>query len=368
MKFNPNEEAFFERRTEAHTPKLLESYNRSCYNWTPDMKDMILRASKSSINDYDWCPHQYKLKHIYRLSEPENDDMIRGTNVHSIVEYFWDNVDEPPHEPECICNNLNHNRYDETCPQNQKTDDSTPLEVASALLKEGKKMLAKDILWQVIPTPPLPYQFGEEVVIRKWFDWQWDRFLVCSTPDMDMTDWMPVGNEVSAHGVVMVEVDGEKYPVHLRGFIDTIFSDGEGGFILMELKTGKWREKKTATKMRVEMQIYRMMLEEGEYSDFLPITHWAWEFPRGYVNGGDRAEWELEETGTRKTQFAPRTAMRKIQNLVKGHLYDSFEPKIREWRTPNGETMTNCSYCSFMELCPAWGMNEGENEYENEEE
>jgi len=332
MKFNPNEEAFFERRTEAHTPELLESYNRSCYNWTPDMKDMILRASKSSINDYDWCPHQYKLKNIYRLSEPENDDMIRGTNVHSIVEYFWDNV-------------------------------GAKIPEALVLMREGKKMLAKDLLWQVIPTPPLPYQFGEEVVIRKWFDWQWDRFLIT-----DGENWTPVGNEISAHGVVMVEVDGEEYPVHLRGFIDTIFSDGEGGFILMELKTGKWREKKTATKMRVEMQIYRMMLEEGEYSDFLPITHWAWEFPRGYVNGGDRAEWELEETGTRKTQFAPRTAMRKIQNLVKGHLYDSFEPKIREWRTPNGETMTNCSYCSFMELCPAWGMNEGENEYENEEE
>lgn len=339
MKFNPNETAFFERRTEAHTPELLESYNRSCYNWTPDLKDMILRASKSSINDYDWCPHQYKLKNIYRLSEPENDDMIRGTNVHSIVEYFWDNV------------------------TTEYQDQGSPLETAKALLEEGKQMLAKDVLWQVMPTPPLPYQFGEEAVIRKWFDWQWERFLVT-----DGVDWTPVGNEVSAHGVVMVEVDGEEYPVHLRGFIDTIFSDGEGGFILMELKTGKWREKKTAAKMRVEMQIYRMMLEEGEYTDFLPITHWAWEFPRGYVNGGERAEWELEEIGTRKTQFAPRSAMRKLQNLVKGHLYDSFEPKVREWRGPGGEVMTNCSYCSFMELCPAWGMNEGGNEYENEEE
>ena len=334
MKFNPNETNLQERRTEAHTPELLESYNKSCYNWMPHMEDKILRISKSSIGDYDWCPHQYKLKHIYRLSEPENDDMVRGTNVHAIVEYFWDNV-----------------------------GDTIP--IAQSLLEEGKTLLAKDALWQVIPHPPAPqqYQFGEEVVVRKWFDWQWDRFLVTKGEN-----WMPVGNEVSAHGVMTVEVDGVEVTVHLRGFVDTIFSDGEGGFILMELKTGKWKEKKTATKMRVEMQIYRMMLEEGEHTDFLPVTGWAWEFPRGYVNGGDRAEWELEEIGTRQTQFAPRSAMKKIQNLVRGHLNDSFEPKVIQWRTPNGDTMTNCSYCSFMELCPAWTTtdDEGDDKYEEE--
>ena len=300
------------------------------------MEDKILRVSKSTINDYDWCPYQYKMKHIYRLAEAENEDMIRGTNVHSIVEYFWVNV--------------------------------TPvIPTALSLLEEGKSLLAKDTLWEVIPSPPAPdkYQYGEEVVIRKWFDWQWERFVVTKGEN-----WTPVGNEVSSHATTTIEVDGHEIPIHMRGFIDTVFSDGSGGFILMELKTGKWREKKTATKMRVEMQIYRMMLEEGGYTDFLPVTHWAWEFPRGYANYGDRAEWEMEEVGTRKTQFAPRTAMKKIKALIRGHLYDLFEPAPFQWPHPSGDgsTLSNCSYCSFMELCPAWATNEGEENNENEEE
>tara|TARA_B100000287_G_scaffold435625_1_gene505066 strand:- start:8389 stop:9393 length:1005 start_codon:yes stop_codon:yes gene_type:complete len=329
MKFNPNETSLMDRGAEAHTPELLDSYHCSTYAWQPGMVDedgraMKLRISKSTIGDYSWCPLQYKFKHILKLSEEETEDMVRGTNVHNIVEYFWHNVDEVL--PEVL-----------------------------SLIEEDKELLAKEKLRSVIPDPPSPYRLGEEEVIDQWLDWQWNRLLLTKGES-----WKAVGNEVSAHAMLDVEINGEVISVHLRGFIDTIFSDGDGGFVLMELKTGKWNLKK-AKSMREEMQFYRLMLEEGEHAEFLPVTHWAWEFPRGWANNGVKAEWEIEELGTRKTSYAPKSVMNKIKSVVKAHINDEFEPKPFSYPKPDGSREWNCTWCSFMEMCPAWnGGNEDE--------
>tara|TARA_R110002020_G_scaffold168349_1_gene357061 strand:- start:7190 stop:8191 length:1002 start_codon:yes stop_codon:yes gene_type:complete len=326
VKFNPNPKSLVERGSEAPTPELEESYQRSTYAWQPGMMDddgnsLKLRLTKSSLGNYSWCPYQYKLKHIYRLKEEENEDMVRGTNVHNIVEYYW-------------------------------TAARDVIYKAIEELENGDKRLAKDTLYSIIPNPPQPYLLGEQEVIDQWFEWQWNRFMVT-----EGVDWLPTGNEVSAHAMLDVEIDGEIIPVHLRGFIDTIFPDGEGGSVLMELKTGKWNPKK-AKSMREEMQFYKLMLEEGGYVEYLPVTHWAWEFPRGWVNGGTKAEWELEDTSIRKTSYAPRTVMNNIKKVVKAHMNDSFEPTPKEWRAKDGSTGSNCHYCSFMELCPAWNVEE----------
>ena len=319
MKFNPNAVSLIERGVEARTDELRKSYEESAYNWQPGQGG-TLRISKSSLGSHGFCPLKYKFSYIYRLPSEESEAMTRGTNVHSIVEYFWHHVDDV-------------------------------LDEVLTLIEEDKKLLAKDKLRSVIPTPPTPYEFGEQVVIDKWLDWQWDRLLITNGDN-----WKPTGNEVSAHARMEIEVDGEKIPVHLRGFIDTIFSDGEGGSILMELKTGKWNLKK-AKYMREEMQFYRLMLEEGGYANYLPVTHWAWEFPNGTANGGIKAEWEIEELGTRKTSYAPRTVMNNLVKLIRSHLKDEFEPK---------PFALKCEWCDFMELCPAWGggMENGQTETE----
>ena len=347
MKFDPNPIPFF-KRVEDLTPELLASYKESAYDWQPG-DEGCLRITKSSLNTHNFCPYQYKLSNIYRLPTIENEAMVKGSNVHAIVEYFWANVDEPPHEPECICNNLNHNRYDETCPQNQENrfELTSVLKAAKTLLGEGNERKAREMLHAVMPEPPEPYEYGEKVVIEKWFDWQWERFLMTKG-----IDWAAVGNEVSVHARINVEIHGEDIPVHIRGFIDTIFSDGEGGFILMELKTGKWNLRK-AKSMREEMQFYRLALEEGQQSEYLPVSHWAWEFPNGTANGGIKSEWEIEKLGTRKTSYAPRTVNNNIRKLVLGHVTGIFEPE------PHA---AKCEWCDYMELCPAWGGTMGEEE------
>lgn len=308
MKFNPNDVSLVDRGAEARTDELLKSYEESSYNWMPGM-DGLLRISKSSLGSHGFCPLKYKFSYIYRLPSEESEAMVRGTNVHNIVEYFWNHIDDV-------------------------------LDEVLTLIADDKKHVAKEKLFSVIPSPPTPYELGEQVVIEKWFDWQWNRLLIT-----EGKHWKPIGNEVSAHARMEIEVDGENIPVHLRGFIDTVFSDGDGGSILMELKTGKWNMKK-AKSMREEMQFYRLMLEEGGYADYLPVTHWAWEFPNGTANGGVKAEWEIEQLGTRKTSYAPKTVMRNLVKLVRSHLKDEFEP---------APYAAKCEWCDFMELCPAWG-------------
>lgn len=314
MKFDPNPVPFF-MRDEDISPELLASYKESSYTWQPG-DEGCLRITKSSLGTHNFCPYQYKLSNIYQLRSAENEAMVKGNNVHAIVEYFWANVGKP-------------------------------LETAKSLLAEGNERQAKETLRSVIPKPPEAYKLGEEAVIEKWFDWQWERFLVTKG-----VNWVAVGNEVPVHARINVDIHGENIPVHLRGFIDTIFSDGEGGFILMELKTGKWNLKK-AKSMREEMQFYRLALEEGQHSDYLPISHWAWEFPNGAANGGVKPEWEIEELGTRKTSYAPRTVNNNIRKLVLGHVTGTFEPE------PHA---AKCEWCDFMELCPAWGGTMGEEE------
>lgn len=311
MKFNPNDTAFFENK-DYHDDDLLKSYENSTYAWNPSMTDKILRVSKSSLGTHGFCQYQYKLQYIHQMPIDENYTMIRGTNVHAIVEYFWDNVDDVLPE---VIEHINNDR----------------------------EYAARELLSSVIPKPPEPYAYGEEAVIEKWLEWQFKRLLLLD----DGKDWKPVGNEVSFHAKKSVEIDGVIHPIHMRGFIDTIFSDGEGGFVLMELKTGKWNLKK-AKSMREEMQFYRLALEEGQFTKFLPVTHWAWEFPNGHDNGGVKDEWEIEEIGTRKTSYAPKTVENKLKKLVKAHVNNTFPPE------PHAR---KCEWCDYMDMCPAWNDN-----------
>ena len=336
MKFNPGGRPLGKRETTAHSDELLESYNNSTYAWKPGM-DMILRMSKSSFNDFGMCPQQYKYKHIYNLPEEgDTEDMVCGNNLHWFVEYFWDYVD-------------------------------TTLPTVMKHIEDDNHFLAKEALRSTVPEPPEPYRLGEEAIIQKWLDWQFNRLLIT-----EGKDWKAVGNEVSAHARIEVDVDGEMIPVHLRGYVDSIFPDGDGGFVLMELKTGKWKPSK-AKSMREEMQFYRLMLEEGQHTDYLPITHWAWEFPNGQKNDGVRAEWELEEIGTRKTKYAPRTVMNNMKKLVQAHINDDFPAKPVSWSvidqyepmkedgSPQRIMKNICEWCSFVDICPKWtGVEENE--------
>lgn len=328
MKFNPNDK-YFTEESDYDNEEMLNSYRLSAYNWRPGMKNengelMKLRMSKSTITGFAFCPYQYYLQKILGYKSTETAAMVKGTNVHNVVEYFWKAV--PEH-----------------------------LDEIKSLVDENKPNQAYEMMKNVIPKPPEPYENNEESSIETWLSWQWDRFLVTKGEN-----WIPIANEQEVHAMFDVEINGTKIPVHMKGYIDTIFSDGEGGSTLMELKTGKWNKYKAAY-MRKEMQIYKMMLENSpEGGSFLPVTSWAWEFPSGDVNGGTKREWEIEYMGTNKTRYAPKTVQKMIESLVKAHLFDDFKPIHSQKCKSNCRHENVCSWCDFMDICPGWNAEEGE--------
>lgn len=317
MRFNPNNEDRMER-DDYPFEDLLESYAKSTYAWTSADEDKILRITKSSLGTFNWCPKQYFFQNILKLKTEEKDHHVRGKNVHDVTQFFFNEIFE-------------------------SIDDILEK------IEEGNTDAARDKTHQVISRPPEPYVFGEPEQIQRWVDWQFDRLVLTKGEG-----WHPVGNESEIHGTRVVEVetdDGEtvSVPIHMKGFIDRIFEDGNGGFALMELKTGKWKKRKNSD-MRAEMQFYKQMLEHSPHEEFLPITHWGWEFPGGDINEGDGPHWDYESvTANRWTKNTPTVVERRLKKLVKAHLDEDFPAERTDWK---------CPWCDFIDICPAWTLQE----------
>lgn len=314
MRFNPNDEDRMERE-DYPFDDMLTSYAKSTYAWQPEDEDKILRVTKSSLGTYGFCPKQYFFQNILKLETEEKDHHVRGNNVHDVTQYFFDNIFE---SIDSILEDIN--------------DGS-----------DERNEYARSLMHQIVPQPPKPYLFGEPEQIQRWVDWQFDRLVITQGEG-----WHPVGNEAEVHGTRVVEVDGVSIPIHMRGFIDRIFEDGNGGFALMELKTGKWKTRKSP-QMRAEMQFYKMMIENSPHSEFLPITHWGWEFPGGDINEGDGAHWDYEPITSRYAKNTPAVLERRLKKLIKSHLDKDFPADRNEYK---------CVWCDFLEICPAWTLQE----------
>ena len=313
MRWNPNPEGGNNERDTYEHEDLLKSYEKSTYAWDPDMKDKILRITKSSVGTFDWCPQQYYFQQILGLRGEEQDYHIRGSNVHDAVEYWWKAMEDVVEDV-----------YD--------------------LIEKGDKDTALSLCIDTLPTPPEPYIYGEPEQLRLYVKWAFQRLCNCERDEIK--DWFPVGNEAEVHATrIVVASDGTEVPIHMKGYIDRMFMDDDRmGIILMELKTGKWSKYKPA-QMRAEMQFYRMMLEHSPHMEFLPVVGWGWAFPGGGINGGDGPVWDYEPVNGPGGRYAPKTVEKRIKALVDAHLKRDF---------PADKNERKCSYCDFMERCPAW--------------
>ena len=308
-----------------HTEEA-EWYRRSRYDWNPNDQDgSILRVSKSSLGTYEWCPQQYYVARFLRIKEEQNDAMTRGSNVHDFVEFFW--------------------------------ADFNAEEEVMELHESGKTEEARELFYtHATPEPPEPYEFGEPEQILQWLEWQYQRLIRGG-----VKNWRPVSVEAHVHANRYVEVEGEHIPVHLSGFIDSIFYTGHGTFALMELKTGKWKQRSGLPKMRKEMGFYQMFLNNSPHSEFLPISHWGWEFPGGAENGGERNALVYE--GARTTSLD--SVEKSLKKLVIAHVNMDFPPSPwlgRPKRDKEGNMLPweqqtmKCNWCSFHEHCDFWSI------------
>lgn len=315
MRFNPNADdsrpTIDDYLAETGNQEEADSYRMSTYAWNPNKDSSLkLRVTKSSLGTFQWCREQYYLEKFEGMRGEQVAHHIRGLNVHDMMEYFWATFDKE--------------------------------EEALALIKQGDIESAKQILYNAIPKPPEPYLHGEDEQIAQWVEWQFHRLKVTGGKD-----WQPVGVEPNIHATRIVEVDGEPIPIHMNGFIDSLFADDEG-YALMELKTGKYKKRSKVPAMRKEMAFYRMMLEHSKHQEFLPITHWGWEFPGGGMADGEGATifYEDAKTGGR---FAMKSVEKALEKLVKAHIEMDFPPD--PWL---GKNMMKCDWCDYKEHCSFW--------------
>ena len=275
----------------------------STYAWTPD-SDLRIRISKSTLDTHsNWCAQQMWLGKVCPQEQKEHDYLVIGDNVHNRQEQFYDNLKE----------------------NKQLVLD------AIQQAKQGNDKRAFEMLMSEYPEAEGPYA-DREHVMQEWLVRN-DvlRLKHCDEAD----DFLPVGNELDLDAIIEVEVDDKTYEVHLRGIIDRIFSDGEDGVALMELKTGKWRGQYDNPKMKGEMSYYAYILEESGMTDELgPVTAWGWRYP-----GADH--WDYMPA--KKVSI---TAMKKrLAKLVKSYVNQDFPPTKDEYK---------CGYCEFMSFCPKW--------------
>jgi len=289
----------------------------SCYDWHPGMPDnIILRMTKSSLGESTFCSQQYAIKRIIGMKEPQNDNMLRGTNVHDAVEGFYQRVDiEKATESEDL-----DGYFRECFP-------------SSSEIRSGQDSFYLD----------------EDLHIDRYRVKEVERFNN-SQPD----NFLPTGNEKEVDTVVEITVDGVAQRIHFVGFIDRIYSNPDGSLHIHELKTGAWKESPYKYEaMRKEMAFYVWLLRKAE--PLTPITHWGWDHTKG-VKDTDTENAEMFRLVEAVRVKELGLMMVDMQNLVRMHKKYKGDGEISMFPLiPPFRQYSICDpWCAVKEFCPRY--------------
>mgnify|MGYP003113919660 FL=1 len=286
----------------------------SCYDHHSGMADnILLRMSKSSVmSDYGFCQQQYFIKRAIGMKEPQNDNMLRGTNVHDSLEIFYQRVD---------------------IEKAQEVDD------LYAYFRDcfGKPSDARE--------PQEHWHLDEDIHIDRLCEVEVQRFNA-SDPD----HFLPTGNELEVDLVHEIEVDGIPQKIHFNGFIDRVFTNPDGSLHIHELKTGKWFKngkvsKKKEESMRKEMAFYVWLMNKTDPS--LRITHWGWDH-----TGGDEIFRHVEPVRVQEIQ----AMIAQMQACVRSHRKYKGDGDGSAFKLlPPGAQYNLCDpWCAVKEFCPRY--------------
>ena len=306
-----------------HQDKLM-----STYAWHPNIGDdnLILRVSKSSMSTFQFCEQQYFIKYILGVKEEQNDDMLRGTNVHDAMEDFYDTVD-----------------LDRAGSDIQSVRDHFYSYIPHQ---------SKEKEWGGETIEPQPFELGERIHLQRMMDLESTRFM-----HSDKEHFLPVINEDSIDAIIDLEVDGQIVFIHLTGIIDRGFMADDGRLHLHELKTGKWKDSEFKLKsMQKEMAFYVYMLKHSKNHKYSGMTaaYWGWDHTKGDSNNPEAAYRFAEPVRTDAIQ----DMLLELQSLVRMHLRykgdnagTMFPRKADGWATDN-----LCEpWCRVKGFCPKYG-------------
>jgi hypothetical protein len=293
----------------------------SSYCWTPEMgKDgIIIRISKSTAGSIGWCVQQMWLEQNYRKPQGLVKHLVLGDDVHNGLDLFYQHIEKKPHLIKTI-KHLAKNKAD-------MSEYLTKMIPTEKTIIENRRAENKD------------FPFYHEDYYRNM---KWLMEFENARMKMNPKNPMPLANEVRIEVKIDMDIVGYGIvPVQFVGIIDRVFEAEDGGLMLYELKTGKWKDNK-ATEMRKEMAYYKFLIENCD-SAYLqergidrPVTHWGWRY-----SAADH--WMIEPV----KKVSERAMMKRLNDLIKMYLDNHFPPTKQDFK---------CGYCNYLELCPKYAI------------
>tara|TARA_R110000787_G_scaffold208786_5_gene318789 strand:+ start:7669 stop:8583 length:915 start_codon:yes stop_codon:yes gene_type:complete len=292
----------------------------SSYAWTPEMgKDgIIIRISKSTLTAPLWCAQQMWIDHNYPRKQELVKHLVLGDDVHNGLEMFYDNLSKAD--------------YDMIHKSAKKGADVTKLlsvyiPTQEAIVNNRRK-----------ENKEFPFYNEDYDRNMNWLmNYEGARMALAKTP-------LPLANEVRLE--VRLEVEVPEYgtiPVQFVGIIDRVFEAPDGGLMVFELKTGKWKDNKMSA-MRKEMSYYKFLIDNADPT-FLKengidraVTHWGWRY-----SAADH--WHIEPVKS----VSERSMMKLLRDLIKMYLDEHFPTTKQDFK---------CSWCNVLELCPKYAIPE----------
>ena len=289
----------------------------SSYAWTPEMgKDgIIIRISKSTAGSLGWCAQQMWLEHNYPRPQELVKHLVVGDDVHNGLDLFYQALEGSGAFHKMVESGADMTNYLKKYIPTEKT-------IIKNRRKENKK-----------------FPFYED---DYYYNMNWLMEFENARMRLNPKNPLPLANEVRIEVRIDVDVDGYgTIPVQFVGIIDRVFEASDGGLLLYELKTGKWKDNK-ASEMRKEMSYYKFLIENCD-SAYLkergidrPVTHWGWRY-----SAADH--WTIEPV----KKVSERGMMKRVKDLIKMYLDEHFPPTKDDFK---------CSYCSIIELCPKYAI------------
>lgn len=288
----------------------------SSYAWTPQMGEegIVIRISKSTAGSIGWCVQQMWLEQNYPRPQQLVKHLVLGDDVHNGLDLFYQSLESDSLIQKMIDGGADMTNYLKKHIPNEKA-------IIDNRRAENKSF---------------PFYHDDYYYNMNWLmEYENARMQVSNTS-------LPLANEVRLE--VRRDMDIEGYgtiPVQFVGIIDRVFEATDGGLLLFELKTGKWKDAKT-TEMRKEMAYYKFLIDNAD-PDYLkerginrPVTHWGWRYSAADY-------WHSEKVKA----ISERAMMKRVKDLIKMYLDNHFPPTKEDFK---------CSWCSMIELCPKYAI------------
>ena len=293
----------------------------SSYAWTPAMGEegIVIRISKSTAGSISWCVQQMWIEQNYPQKPELVKHLVVGDDVHNGLDLFYQSIESQNFRLQTINDMISKGA--------DMTQYLKKLIPTKKVIIENRRAENKDF----------PFYDDEYYYNMNWL-MEFENARMKMTPNTPM----PLANEVRLE--VRLDMDIEGYgtiPVQFVGIIDRVFEATDGGLMLFELKTGKWKDAKTSV-MRKEMAYYKFLIDNAD-KDYLkernidrPVTHWGWRY--------SAADFWMSE---KVKKVSERAMLKRVKDLIKMYLDNNFPPTKDDFK---------CSYCSVIELCPKYAI------------